>query len=950
MSRDPSQCSDGAATTPAREARVVALVRELATEMQPRRRDLVELGPDASLDQDFGIDSLGRAELLARIEHAFDTRLSEEIVMAAATPADLAEALTWAGQALAPADWAAAPLRSGGTGTVSVPRQATTLLQVLEAHCTAHPDRAHVQLSGTDDDTPPLTYDDLWHGAQAIAAGLGELGIGSGQAVATMLPTCADFFYCFFGALIAGAVPVPLYPPAPSGHLVDHVMRQAAILRNARAPILVAPTEIGRFCQLVQAQVESLTHIVAPDDLRRSGARPMWPDLAPEAPALVQYTSGSTGDPKGVVLSHANLVANIHGLAHAIRATPDDVVVNWLPLYHDMGLIGHWLGSLTYGCPMICIPPLRFMARPSRWLRAITQHGGTLSAAPNFAFEMCATRLRDADLADIDLSSWRMAGTGAEAVSGVTIDKFNRRFADHGFDPRAMTPMYGLAENAVAVTITPLQRGPRIDRIDRAALARKGRAQPSSARDASALDIVSCGVPIAGHQVRVVGSGGSEAGDREVGRIQFCGPSATAGYYRAPDKTAALFDDGWVNTGDLGYIADGELFITGREKDIIVRAGRNLYPDEIETAIGNIDGVRKGRVAVFAVSSVASGTEKLVVLAETRKRDRAAREILAGEVRRVVTSHAELPPDDIVLAQPGTVLKTNNGKIRRAACRQLYESGRLDKPPAAPWHRFLLLFGASVRPAWQRVVRAIGAFAFAAWFRIVYLGLAPSVWGAVVAAPGLRRRRCILRGAARLMLRWTGLAPEVMSAEHVTDGPVVFVANHASYLDSLVLSAVLPPRCAFVAKRELATPLIAGSFLRRLGTVFVERIDPRASLNDVDQLGATLAKGDALVVFPEGTFDRRPGLRPFHMGAFVTAARARAPVIPVAIRGTRAVLRGTGGFARSGRVIVTILPAIVAKSDDWSDVLSLRDQVRAAVLSQCGEPDLAHEPARPPTT
>ena len=927
------------------EARVLGLVRGLARELHPERADVATLALDAALDRDFGIDSLARAELLARLERAFAVGLAEDAVMDAETARDLLAAIARA-HPPARASLPAAPLAAGEAEVV--PRAAATLLEVLAFHRASHAARVHVRLVGTEAAERALTYDELAQGAEAIAAGLLEAEVAPGEIVALMLPTGADFFRCFLGVLIAGCVPAPLYPPARRAHVAEHLLRQAAIVRNARVPLLVTTDEALRFGHLLQAQAESLRHVVTPEALVRPGAAPPWPRLAPTAPALVQYTSGSTGDPKGVVLSHANLLANIHALAGALDAGPRDVVVNWLPLYHDMGLIGHWLGSLTYACPMVCMPPLHFLARPERWLRAISDHGGTLSAAPNFAYELCAARVREGALDGLDLSSWRMAGCGAEAVSASTIARFAARFARWGFRPSAMTPMYGLAESAVALTVSPLGRGPRIDRVRRDSLARGNRAEPAGGAE-PAVEVVGCGLPIAGHQVRIVGAAGAEAGDREVGRIEFQGPSCTAGYLRAAAKNAALFHGAWLESGDLGYIADGELFVTGRAKDVIVRAGRNLYPEEIEAAVGALAEVRTGRVAAFAAPDPATGSERLIVLAETRLADPQRRAALAARVRELVAELAELPPDEVVLARPGTVLKTNNGKLRRAACRRLYEAGRLDRPPPAPWRQTLAVVQASLGPAWRRARAAAAALAYAAWFQAVYRGLAPVVWLLVVALPATGARRRLLRSAARLMMRALGLGPAAVGLANLPRmGAHVIAANHASYLDSLALIALLPPRYGFVAKRELGEGAVSGLFLRRLGALFVDRLDPRAGPEDLARMVAALGAGAALVVYPEGTFDRRPGLRPFHLGAFAAAAKAGVPVVPVAIRGSRAVLRGDSRFARRGRITVTVHQPIAPAGADWAEALRLRDLVRAALLVSCGEPDLIFEPARVP--
>ncbi|MCK5623818.1 MAG: AMP-binding protein, partial [Alphaproteobacteria bacterium] len=394
----------------------------------------------------------------------------------------------------------------------------------------------------------------------------------------------------------------------------------------------------------------------------------------------------------------------------------------------DMGLIGNWLGSLYHACPVVVMSPLSFLARPERWLWAIHRYHGTLSAGPNFAYELCVRKIEESLLEGLDLASWRMAGNGAEEISPTTLESFCERFEPYGFRRESITSMYGLAENAVVLTSTPLGRGPAIDRILRKPLAVSGRAVPAGDSREPVVEFVSCGLPIPGHEVRIVGESGRELGEREEGRLEFRGPSATSGYLRNPGKTRELVRDGWLDSGDLAYIAGGEIHVTGRIKDVILRAGRNLYPDEIEAAVAEVPGVRRGRVAVFGHPDPTSGTEGLVVMAETKQQEPARREEIRDGIRDIVAAIADLPPNDILLARPGTILKTASGKIRRAACHELYAAGRTGRPPPTLWQQGFGLLRASLRPTLRRYMRAMRAFAFAGWFWAVYRGIGPFVW------------------------------------------------------------------------------------------------------------------------------------------------------------------------------------------------------------------------------
>jgi 1-acyl-sn-glycerol-3-phosphate acyltransferase len=948
----PESATQPAAGGDERAGRILGLLREIAVELDPRRRDTLRVTPGSSIDRDLGIDSLGRVELLARLERTLGIRLDEGALMEAETAGDILTAVIATGVAAPDATGVAAqdtaggvPVRIAAGAGGAAPADAATLVDVLAFHVDAHGDRPHVRLIHGDAGEETVTYGELWQGAQRVAAGLRAHNLAAGDTVAIMLPTGREFLESYFGVLVAGCVPVPIYPPVRRTQIEDHLQRQAAILRNARAAVLIATSETRLFARLVRAQAPELRAVAAAGELALAYDRESRPTIDSRSIGLVQYTSGSTGDPKGVVLTHGNLLANIRASEQAMGVRPDDVAVSWLPLYHDMGLIGLWLASLYCAVPLVLMAPLSFLARPERWLRAIHDYRGTFSAAPNFAYEACVQRIGDEALEGLDLSSWRVAANGAEAVSPRTIAAFTERFAPHGFRPEAMTPMYGMAENAVALTIPPMGRGPVIDRIARGPFLRSGRAVPADAATEQVAEFVGCGIPIPGHEVRIVDDAGHEAGERREGRVQFHGPSSTGGYLRNPARTREMIRDGWLESGDRGYFAQGELFITGRIKDVIIRAGRNIHPEEIEDAVGGIERVARGGVAAFGRPDPKTGTEGLVVIAETRLRDPGRRNGLVQRIRETVIDITQLPPDDVALVRPGAVLKTMNGKIRRAACRRLYEEGRLDRARPAVWRQFAGMTRASALPALRRYGAALGAVLYAVRFWTAYRLAAPFLWSAVMILPGVKRRRRLLGSGARVLLGALGVRLLVIGRENIpTGGNYVIVANHASYLDNLVLTATLPADAAFVAKREVAGERIAGPFLRRLGTAFVERFDRAGGVEDAQRLSRILAAGDALTIYPEGTFDRMPGLRSFRMGAFVVAAENGVPVVPTALRGTRSIMRDDSKFVRKGRVTVVFGEPIHAGGKDWNAAIRLRDAARAEILADCGEPDLSHEP------
>jgi 1-acyl-sn-glycerol-3-phosphate acyltransferase len=915
---------------------VLGLIRALALELQPGRRGLGRTSLDSSLERDFGLDSLGRAELLTRLEKTFGVQLPEALLASAETPRDFLDALASANVGTAerlPVE------ESFGGAAEPVPDRTRTLLEVLDWHVQRHPERRHILFYPGDGEPEEMTFGGLDRRARKVAAGLRDLGVGPGQAVGIMLPTCLDYFAAFYGAQMAGAIPVPLYPPARKSQIEDHLRRQAGILATAQASVLLTFPEVLPLARLLRAQLPGLRRVVTVSEL--SGAGTALPDVKDSDIAFLQFTSGSTGSPKGVTLTHANLLANLRSIGKAVEMGPEDVVVSWLPLYHDMGLIGSWMGSLYFGLPLVLMSPLTFLARPSRWLWAIHRHRGTLSPAPNFAYELCVRKVEDAEIDGLDLSSWRYALNGAEPVSPEAMRRFTERYVPYGFDPKAMAPVYGLAENSLALAFTPLGRGPGLDTVDRETFQRTGRAVPSG--DPGALRFVSCGIPVPDHEIRIVDESGNEMGERQEGRLEFRGPSATSGYYRNPEATARLIRSGWVDSGDRAYIAGGEVHVTGRVKDIIIRAGRNLYPHELEEAVGEIPGIRKGCVAVFGAADPESGTERVVVLAETREHGEEALEQLRQAIQEVAVDLLGTPADDVVLAPPHAVPKTSSGKVRRAASRDLYERGRIGRGGAAVWLQLVHLGweGLTARAA-QRVRRASDLL-YAVWFWTVFALSVLPVAVALLITPGQARRRRLARNVARGMAVLTGTPIRVKGLEALAGSAVLLASNHASYLDAFVLTAALPPTVGFVAKRELEGHAFTRALLTRLGTVFVERFEAGQGEEETRKVADALTvetAGGSLVIFPEGTFSRIPGLRPFRMGAFLAAARTGAPVAPVAIRGTRSKLRGGGWFPRRGGVEVEVAPPVRPDGDDWAAAVRLRDAVRAGILARCGEPDL----------
>jgi len=932
------------------EARVLAIVRHLARETGGTRAERA-VAPSASLEREVGLGSLERVELLSRLERGFGRRL-DDACLAIDTPAALARALLDSPSAQP----LRLPARDEPAARVAtdIGQGVATIHESLFRHAGHDPGRVHVHLHGDDDaDEIPVTYGRLWDDAAAVAGGLLARGVRPGDTVALMLPTSVEFLRAFLGILIARAVPVPIYPPVRLDRLEEYALRQSAILADAGVVQLVTIARARPVAALLSRAVPTLTAVVTADELAAEGAPVGAPDGRGGDAAFIQYTSGSTGHPKGVLLTHDNLLANVRAIAEGLALAPTDVGVSWLPLYHDMGLIGTWLFCLHHGIPLTLLPPTAFLARPERWLWAVHRRRATLSPAPNFAYELCARRVPDEALEGLDLSSWRIALNGAEPVSRATVERFAARFARAGFRPEAMMPVYGLAECSVALCFPPVGRGARFDRVAREPFQREGRAVAAAPGDDGAVEFVSAGRELPRHEVRIVDEAGRDVPERVVGRLVFRGPSTTSGYFRRPDATAAItLDGGWLDSGDLAYRADGEVHVCGRRKDLIIKGGRNLVPQEIEEAAASVEGIRRGCVVALGLANASLGTESLVVVAETRATDAAERERLAAAVTAHVADAVGVPPDEVVLVAPGRVPRTSSGKVRRAATLELVRAGTVGRAsrttPAQKARLALAAAAETVRPA----ARGAGRAAYGAWLAATLPLVVLPAWLAILVAPSRRFAFSVGRLAARAVLRLVGCRLETrgLGLADLPRGAHVLASNHASYSDVLALMALLPEDFVFVAKREVLSYPVIGAFVRRCRHLTVDRRDAQQGVSDAGAVDRALLAGERVLFFPEGTFVAATGLRPFRLGAFRAAAAAGVPVVPLALRGTRQVMRGDWSLPRPSLVSLWIGEPIQPAGTEMAELVRLRERVAEAIAGACGEPRLdlvAGGPVRP---
>lgn len=521
------------------------------------------------------------------------------------------------------------------------------------------------------------SYRALYHDASRMAGALAQAGVRAGDRVLIVLPTSLEFVIAFFAIELLQAVPVPSYPPAALERAELALDRLAHIVADCGAEWCISNGEISPLLGELNFQVKTLRPILVVEDLLAGDAAKAPKARAfPEELAFIQYTSGSTGHPKGVMLEHRNVVANIHAIGQASQITRKDVVVSWLPLYHDMGLIGAILFSIYWRLPLALMSPTAFLKKPVRWLRAIHKYGGTMSPAPNFAFALCVKRVKPEQRAGLDLSSWRLALNGAEPVNLRTVQEFEKAFQPYGFNPRSMLPVYGLAESCLAVAFSRVGEL-RYELVDRAGLADGQAVEVGGKR---AIAVVCVGTPVPGHSVLILDERGQPLPERQVGHVVVRGPSVMKGYYGKGAETSAVLRDGWLWTGDLGYFADGQLYITGRAKDLIIMRGKNHYAEDLERVAETVEGVRPGGTAAFGVYDEEKATDIAMMVCETQVEDKDARVKLVESISEAVGQSCGVALDEVVLVPPGTIPKTSSGKRQRALCRDLYLKDALARP------------------------------------------------------------------------------------------------------------------------------------------------------------------------------------------------------------------------------------------------------------------------------
>lgn len=557
--------------------------------------------------------------------------------------------------------------------------QFSSVIEALEYWSKVSPTKDYCYLNSFKGEEK-ITFKELYDESKVQASWLREQGLKKGDRVILALPNSRSFLTGFLGTLMAGGVAVPVVTRVSFLQSITKLAETLGhIFRDAAAKYVLTTEDNKKLCEETLKLSHQNMVISLVDHMPKCKQFSLDPlKVLPEDIAFIQYTSGSTNLPKGVVIQHQQLVAQIQAIIHGLKSNAKDCAVSWLPLFHDMGLIGAFLHSLYVGMKLVLMSPEKFLFDPKEWLITIAQHRATLSAGPNSAYSLCTSRIKSEDIKHLDLSSWRVAFSGAEPISVPTIEKFIKRFEPYGFNPKAFVPGYGMAEACLAISFMEPGEGLKYDCVCRDDFEQNRRATPSDpTQEKNVLSFVSVGKPVKDHEVLIVDDTEKILPERHVGEITVRGPSMMAGYYQKEYESQKTIRHGWLYTGDLGYFANGELYIVGRKKEMIIKGGRNYCPNDMERVAETIPGVRQGNVVAFGVFDETMGTEKVLMLAEVKPEYYKDKKMIASHISKAVMQAVGIAPDQVVIYPRGFLTKTTSGKLQREKYKQLYLEGKL---------------------------------------------------------------------------------------------------------------------------------------------------------------------------------------------------------------------------------------------------------------------------------
>ena len=554
--------------------------------------------------------------------------------------------------------------------------KATTIVEVLLGleDCTQYGAR----FVSRGEEPTYYPYEEVIKRAKSVAGALQAGGLKPGDRVAIILPTSIHFLDIFLGTQLAGGIPAALYPPVRLGRLNEYFQRTRRMLSKIGTRFLVTDSRIKKLLGPAVQEVECLEGVLNVEKLLTDTKWTAPKDTDPDTPAFLQFSSGTTVEPKAVTVSHTNLLTNLEMMESVFREYSEEYSryggLCWLPLYHDMGLVGCMYNGIYHPGNVTYISPEIFIARPRIWLRTMSKYKAVISPAPDFAYGLCLKKVKDKDMEGVDLSNWEIALNGAEPINTEGMMQFCERFARWGFRAEAMTPVYGLAEAGLAVSFSSFRIPPALAEFDRDLLGEQGKAVPGKGRV-----LPSVGPPLPGLDVEIRDEEDRPIPEGWVGKIMVQGPSITKGFYNDPETTSQTIRDGWLDTGDLGFFHEGDLYIAGRAKDLIIIRGRNYAPQEVEELVQDVEGLRLGCTIAVSHMTEAEG-EQLIVLAEKEARSQRPEEEITAEIQDRIVSGISLTPYHVQVLDPGTLPRTSSGKMRRTGALNMFLTGELLPP------------------------------------------------------------------------------------------------------------------------------------------------------------------------------------------------------------------------------------------------------------------------------